>query len=470
MKANSVKTPTGVLDESSISTIETLVHDDTSIRLASPTKDEQPQQKTATQPAEPYTTHKGTYRHALYLIVGLATMTSSSTATILLPLLPQMRTQFYVSAQAINLVLIIYVIFQAISPAIFGRLSGHAGRRPVFLIVLGLYVAGSIGRREARICGVCGYEGGTEEGSATFAIAFGVVVDLCVPGDRGSMLGPVDIALNLGTCVGPVVGGYGKVKWAFWAIAIVGAVLLLGVGSFLPETARTLFGNGAEREVRVVAEELWQTGLSYLPRGVGIITGSWFTGKIMNYNYRVTARKAGLTVDKVAGYDLLRFPIERARTRGSYLVLAVAIATMIPYGWAVEHGAHPAVSLVLQFMQRFWGTYFYKTYSALIADVVPHSPSTAAATTSITRCAMAATGLALLQLLLDVMGRGLFFTILGVWCRGLGAGDIWLLQWREMMWRTERSRVDWYIEIPDRVTSKSSWGQSNILPLHQTRC
>jgi MFS family permease len=43
--------------------------------------------------------------------------------------------------------------------------------------------------------------------SAAYAISFGVVADICVPSERGGMLGPIGMALNLGTCVGPVVGG-----------------------------------------------------------------------------------------------------------------------------------------------------------------------------------------------------------------------------------------------------------------------
>lgn len=32
---------------------------------------------------------------------------------------------------------------------------------------------------------------------------------MCVPSERGSMIGPVSIALNLGACIGPViVGGF----------------------------------------------------------------------------------------------------------------------------------------------------------------------------------------------------------------------------------------------------------------------
>ena len=63
-------------------------------------------------------------------------------------------------------------------------------------------------------------------------------------------------------------------------------------------------------------------------------------------------------------------------------MLAVATGTMVAYGWVIERAVHPAVPLVLQFMQGLWGTFFYTTYSTLLVDVYPDKSSTAAAATS----------------------------------------------------------------------------------------
>ena len=53
-----------------------------------------------------------------------------------------------------------------------------------------------------------------------------------MPSERGKMLGPISAAQNLGTCVGPVVGGWvvwgsGDYGWVFWCLVVVGGVLLL---------------------------------------------------------------------------------------------------------------------------------------------------------------------------------------------------------------------------------------------------
>ena len=490
-------------------------------------------------PPVPYTTFTRNEKHFLTVLLGLATITSPLTATIYFPLLPLLRQHFHTSAQSINFTLTIYVIFQALSPAIFGPLSDSLGRRPVYLLTLSLYVVGNLGlavNKHSYSALIALRAVQSLGASAAFAVSYGVVADVCVPSDRGKMLGPVSMALNLGACVGPVVGGWvaytsGSYEWVFWVLVIVGAVLLLSVGALLPETARSIVSNGSGRRRRKWWEESWYTsckhwfqgfkksarnsedekhaeddneslnrsflqrcrirnplaclhmifhldtflvlwmhgsfytidyslvaavpdiyksvygfnelqiGLAYLPRGAGIIIGGYCVGKAMDHNYRVTAKRLNWTIDTVSGDDLAEFPIERARSRGSSWLLVISTATLIGYGWAVnKKRAHVSVALILQFVQGFWGTCFYTTYNTLLVDVFPESPSTAAAAASITRCAMAAAGLAVLQPLLDVAGRGWYFTLLGLWSGGCGAVAVWLIRWKGMQWRSRRMR------------------------------
>lgn len=352
------------------------------------------------------------------------------------------------------------------------------------------------------------------------------------------MVGPVSMALNLGTCIGPLVGGWiaskeGGYDWVFWFLFLVGACLLLAVGGFLPETARTVVGNGSvktrawwerpwgrllwgwsratlrkagrgneqdlrrdkqapassgdEAAVRVkrrfgtlnplsclqiifwkdAAHILWvhgslymvdysiqtsipssykeiyhfndfQIGLSYLPRGVGIILGGYAIGRLMDRNYRITARQIGHTIDRHAGDDLTRFPIERARTRGSWCVFALLSAILIAYGWALDRHAHVSIPLLCQFVQGFLGTCIYTASNTLLVDVFPASPSTAAAAASIVRCALAALGVAVFQPLVGALGRGWYFSALGLGTGGAGIGAVGMIRARGAKWRGER--------------------------------
>lgn len=231
------------------------------------------QEDNAPAPSDPppFTAFSRSQLRQLQLLVGLATTTSSLTATIYLPLLPLLRAHFHISAEAVNLTLTVYIVFQALSPVLFGPLSDTHGRRAVFLLVLSLYAVGNVGlavntRSFAALITLRALQ--SLGASATYAIAFGVVADVCTSSERGRMLGPIGMALNLGTCVDPIIGGCvayfsGSYNWAFWALVIAAAMLLLTAGLFFPETARNLVGNSADRS----RFRWWQLSRLSLMRG-----------------------------------------------------------------------------------------------------------------------------------------------------------------------------------------------------------
>ena len=470
------------------------------------------------QASTPYTIFTPQQKRLITILLGLSTITSPLTATIYFPLLPLLREHFNTSAQAINLTITIYIIFQAISPALFGTLSDSVGRRPIYLITLTLYIAANQGlalKKDSYAALLVLRALQSLGASATYAVSYGVVADVCVPAERGKMIGPMSSMLNLGTCIGPIIGGLvalrsGGYDWVFWSLVIIGGGLLISVGTFLPETARNLVSNGILRVewwektwwsllfgkrskceeiseprrsqkfkvlslldcIRIIFWKdtflvLWmhgsyylvdyciqtaipsaykdiyhfnelEIGLSYLPRGVGIIVGGFINGKMMDYNYKAIAKEIGHTVDRVGGDDLDHFPIERARTRDAWYMLGVYTCGLIGYGWAFEKHSHVSIPLILQFLQGLLGTCLYTVYSTLLIDIFPASPSTAAAAASITRCALAASGVAVLQPLLDALGRGWYFTVLALVSGAAGSAAVWGIQSRGMRWRGQR--------------------------------
>lgn len=181
-----------------------------------------------------------------------------------------------------------------------------------------------------------------------------------------------------------------------------------------------------------------QVGLAYLPGGAGTVIGGYANGKFMDWNYRVTARKIGHTIDKVSGDDLKRYPIERARSRGGWYLLVIYICALVGYGWSVIAQTSAAVPLVLQFVLAALCTCFQQTFNALIVDIYPESPSTAAASSNITRCALSAAAVSILQPLVEAMGIGWFFTFLAILSGGGGMVSIWAMNRYSMQWRQQR--------------------------------
>lgn len=111
---------------------------------------------------------------------------------------------------------------------------------------------------------------------------------------------------------------------------------------------------------------------------------------------------------------------------------------LVAYGWSVDKQVNIAAPLVLQFILGLLGTCFYTIYITLLVDGFSESPSTAAATASVVRCAMAATAVALLQPVIVATGYGWYFSILSIWSGGFGAITVLLLRRKGMEWRLGR--------------------------------
>ncbi|KAG8525540.1 uncharacterized protein KY384_009184 [Bacidia gigantensis] len=182
----------------------------------------------------------------------------------------------------------------------------------------------------------------------------------------------------------------------------------------------------------------FQIGLAYLPGGFGTVIGGYANGRLMDWNYKETARSIGRTIDQVAGDNLDDFPIEMARARGSWWLLAVYIFALAGYGWSVVAQAHESVPLILQFVLAALCTCFQQTFNALLVDIFPASPSTAATSSNITRCSLSAVAVAILQPLVDAMGRGWFFAMLAGVSGGGGLVTNWVIVTHGMKWRQRR--------------------------------
>lgn len=209
---------------------------------------------------KPYTIFVTRHRRLLTAIVGIGSLVSPLTANIYLPLLPLLQVRYSASAQAINLTLTVYVIVAAIMPAFFAPAADTYGRRPVSLLTSLVFALGGVGLalNDAGLGGPRSYAAlvvlrGVQAlgASACASILYGVISDVCVPAERGTMVGPAISASNLGIVLGPTLGGLiawrsGGVGWVFWVLAAFGLLNFLLTALFLPETARGVVGRGDE--------------------------------------------------------------------------------------------------------------------------------------------------------------------------------------------------------------------------------
>ncbi|KAI9646578.1 hypothetical protein NHQ30_004573 [Ciborinia camelliae] len=158
-------------------------------------------------------------------------------------------------------------------------------------------------------------------------------------------------------------------------------------------------------------------GLIYLPFGVGCAIASYLSGRIMNLDYRLTAKEHNITVDKVAGDDMAKFPIEKARFRRILYFILISAAGIVGYGWSLH--AHTVSPLEAKSPKGLPVVTCEKMCGTLLVDLNPKSPATAQAALNIIRCSFSAGGLAVLQILIERLGVGWCFTLFSGFCLGM---------------------------------------------------
>lgn len=207
-----------------------------------------------------------------------------------------------------------------------------------------------------------------------------------------------------------------------------------------------------------------EAGLIYLPFGFGCALASYVSGKLINRDYHVVAKQHSFTIDRVKGDDMTHFPLEKARLRSVWLVLAIVLVSVAGYGWTLETKTHVAAPLSLQFLIGATTTVIFNLCGTLAVDLNPDRPSTVSAGSNLMRCSLSAVGLAVLQITIDGVGIGWCYTIFAA----LGGITVPLLMMERNwgpVWRAQRDSKlrgrnaerreskKSYIERPPEVTA-----------------
>lgn len=174
-------------------------------------------------PREPYTVLPRFQQYSAIALVTAASWAAPFTAVLYLPLVPRLAGQYNVSVQAINLTITVYLIFQAVAPWLLSTHSDTFGRRPIYIGAFTIATLASLGmvfvrsNYDALISLRALQSLGT---SSILSVCFGVLSDLRPSSKRGKVFGYVLAFGNLGTAIGPVVGGAvasggRSTSWAF---------------------------------------------------------------------------------------------------------------------------------------------------------------------------------------------------------------------------------------------------------------
>ncbi|ESZ94697.1 hypothetical protein SBOR_4948 [Sclerotinia borealis F-4128] len=436
----------------------------------------------------PYHVFSMTKKRQLVYLVSLAGLFSPLSSNIYFPALKEISTDLNVSLSLVSLTVTVYMIVQGLAPSFWGPISDAKGRRITFMGTFIVYLASNIGLALSKnfatlmICRAIQAAGS----AATIAVGAGVIGDITTPKERGGLIGIFGGIRMLGQSIGPVFGGiitqYLGFRAIFWVLLGLGSLALLLIVAFLPETLRSLAGNGSiplkgvhrplfysspsteqseqelppnkgitvssviaplkfllEKDVFVtlsfgaIIYTVWsmvtssttalfsehfklsnlELGLIFLPNGFGCISGSYLTGYLMDYDYNVVEsryrQQHNIPADvPIKAGELLDFPIEVARMRNIWWIVLIFVITTALYGYSLNLEIM-ALPLVLQFFIAYTATAVFSLNSALIIDLYPGKSASATAVNNLIRCLLGAAGVAVVQLIIDVLGSGVTF-------------------------------------------------------------
>jgi MFS family permease len=365
---------------------------------------------------------------------------------------------------------------------LWGPISDRYGRRLVYLVCLSILVASSIGMA---LCPTdkfwlllflrCFQSGGS---ASTIALGAGVIGDISTSTERGGYFGMFNLGPMLAPCIGPALGGALSqgLGWRsiFWSIVIMVTLCVVCIALFLPETLRSIAGNGSIpvptylRAVvpivgRKAAHEAFDPATQIRPKHSvnpfvlftypDVIVLLTFTGLVYAVNYTITATisssfakiyphlsetvlglcylplGAGMIIGSTITGKLLDreyarikqktgddFKIEYARLRLMPFYLLIFVLCVIGWGWSIQAEAHMAVPLIVGVFLGWTSMGILNTTMTLNIDILQSRSSGATACTNLVRCSLAAILISTIDRMSTAWGHGWTYTFWGGIC------------------------------------------------------
>ncbi|CAG8110975.1 unnamed protein product, partial [Penicillium nalgiovense] len=186
----------------------------------------------------------------MVIIVSFAAIFSPLSSNIYFPALSDVAEELNISMSLATLTITVYMIVQGLAPSFWGSFSDVLGRRVVFIGTFAVYIVSNIALAVSTNYGeLMAFRALQAAGSAaTISIGAGVIGDITTSAERGSLIGIFGGVRMLGQGVGPVFGGilsqYLGFRSIFWFLVIASGISLFSIMFFLPETLRSIAGNG----------------------------------------------------------------------------------------------------------------------------------------------------------------------------------------------------------------------------------
>ena len=140
-----------------------------------------------------------------------------------------------------------YILAEATTIPIAGKMSDRFGRRPVFLIGIGLFLGGSIVAgmsNSMEMLIACRFVQGLGSG-AIMPVAMATVADLYAPSERGKIQGMLGATFAVASVIGPLLGGFivqnMSWRWVFYVNLPIGILALAFTAMKFPKLQNDRF-------------------------------------------------------------------------------------------------------------------------------------------------------------------------------------------------------------------------------------
>ena len=180
-------------------------------------------------------------RNRILVVLFIGVLMGALDIAIVAPALPAIKAAHPgVGERALAWVFTVYVLFNLIGTPLMAKLSDRAGRRPIYLLDVSLFAAGSLVVALSPTFGVL-LLGRAIQGlgaGGIFPVASAVIGDTFPPEKRGSALGMIGAVFGLAFLIGPIIGGVvlmaASWRWLFLINLPIAAVVLVLAARTLP--------------------------------------------------------------------------------------------------------------------------------------------------------------------------------------------------------------------------------------------
>ncbi|KAL6707579.1 Dityrosine transporter 1 [Coniothyrium glycines] len=205
-----------------------------------------------TPPTPPYSAYSINRRRFILGVVTAAGFIGPLCGAIYLPSLNLFQKIFSTSETAIYGTVSMYMVVFAVAPLFGAAASDVGGRKLVYMVGLGSFLIANtllamLPPHIALLYVLRIFQG---LGSCiVFSVGAGTVADITEPASRASALAWFLMGPQLGPVLGPLIGGQfateTKWRWVFGFLSITSLPVYLAIVFCMPETLRSLVGNGA---------------------------------------------------------------------------------------------------------------------------------------------------------------------------------------------------------------------------------